>query len=68
MTRRILLILGLVLFAFDVARLNITGVALAGIVLMGVALYLYGILSAAFWVADEELSERLDRVDQEVGR
>lgn len=68
MTRRILLILGLVLFAFDVARLNMTGVALAGIVLMAVALYLYGAFTPGFWVADDELSERLDRADQEAGR
>ncbi len=68
MTRRILLILGLVLFFFDVARLNMTGVALAGVVLMAIALYLYGITSPAFWVADEELGERLDRLEQEVGR
>lgn len=68
MIRRALLILGFVLFAFDVARLNMTGVALAGVVLMAVALYLYGAWSPSFWIADDELSARLDRIDQEVGR
>lgn len=68
MTRRIILFAALLLIGFDIARLTITGVFLAGVVLMLVAGYLYGATTAAFWIADDELSERLDRVDREVAR
>lgn len=68
MIRRLILIAALVFIGFDVARITISGVFLAGVVFLLVAGYLYGATTAAFWIADDELSERLDRVDQEISR
>jgi Na+/phosphate symporter len=68
MTARILLFAGLLLFAFDVARLNVTGVALLGVVFIAIAAVLLGALTPSFWIADEPTSVRLDAVDREIGR
>jgi hypothetical protein len=68
MTARVLLLCGLVLLAFDVARLNITGVALLGIVLMTISAFLAGVFTREFWIADDETSARLSAIDQEIGR
>lgn len=68
MTERVLLLCGLVLLAFDVARLNITGVALLGIVLMTISALLSGVFTRDFWIADDETSARLSAIDQEIGR
>ncbi len=58
MTRRILLLAGLALLAFDVAHLTITGIALAGAALMVIAGIKYGMLTRGFWVVDEPEVER----------
>ncbi|MDJ1113208.1 hypothetical protein [Microbacterium dauci] len=68
MIRRLLLLMGLVLLAVDVARLNITGLALAGVALMAIAAHLYGALTREFWIADDEESARLAAADTEVPR
>ncbi|WHE35181.1 hypothetical protein [Microbacterium sp. BDGP8] len=68
MTARVLLLCGLILLAFDVARPNITGVALLGIVLMTISAFLSGVFTRDFWVADDEMSARLSAIDQEIGR
>jgi|GEM_PF-2863088 len=67
MTARLLLLLvGLLLLGFDVARLTITGVAVLGVLLMVIAFWLYGGLTRRFWFADDEASARLSAVDVEI--
>ena len=42
---------GLLLFGFDVARLNMTGVALLGVIFIAVAGAMWGVFTRDFWVA-----------------
>lgn len=66
--RRVLLAAGLYLFVFDVVRLSMTGVALAGVVLLWIALVMYGALTRSFWLTDDELDQRPEAVEQGVKR
>ncbi|MGZ0069356.1 hypothetical protein [Microbacterium arborescens] len=69
MTARVLLLCGMALLAFDIARLNISGVALLGIVFMAISALLFGVFTRDFWwIADDETSARLSAIDQEIGR
>ena len=47
-----LLALGLIAFAADVARLNMTGLALAGVVVMTLAVWILGGFRREAWIAD----------------
>lgn len=53
MTRRILLLTGVALVAFDVVRLTMTGVAVVGAALMVIAAILYRAHTRAFWIYDD---------------
>ncbi|WP_307221819.1 hypothetical protein [Microbacterium arborescens] len=68
MTARVLLLCGLALLAFDIARLNISGVALLGIVFVAISALLFGVFTRDFWIADDETSARLSAIDREIGR
>ena len=60
MTALALFIAGLILFAFDVARLNMTGIALAGVVLMAIAYWLWGAFTRGFWITDDPRYGEID--------
>jgi len=63
MSTRVIFLAGLALFGFDVARLNMTGVAVAGVVLMVIAFYIWGAFTRSFWIDDDP---RLAEIDAEL--
>lgn len=59
----VLFAIGLALFLFDVARLNMTGVAILGVVLMVAAALAAGALTRGFWFADDPDPDALSSLD-----
>lgn len=60
---------GLAFLGYDIARLTITGAAVAGVWFLFVFLWLIGALRREFWVADDPHDEhtRLDDMDRPGG-
>ena len=58
---RVLLIVGLILIGFDVARLNMTGVAMLGVVFLILAAFLAGVFTRDFWISDNPEYGRIDQ-------
>lgn len=64
---RILLITGIALVAFDVARWNMTGVAVLGAVLLLIWAWSARVFTLAFWVQpDPAVNARLAEVDADL--
>lgn len=56
---------GVLLIMVDIARLNITGLALLGLVFLAVWLWGIGVFRGDFWIADGPTDvSRLDRLDR----
>jgi hypothetical protein len=49
---------GFVYFLWDVARLNITGLAVFGVLLVVFALWLLGVFTRAFWTAPDRSEDQ----------
>ena len=61
-----LFVAGLLLVGFDVARLNMTGVAVLGVVFITITMWSAGVFTRGFWIADESL--HLGDVDVDIDR
>lgn len=68
MSAWIIFLAGLALFGFDVARLTMSGLAVAGVVLMVVAFYMWGAFTRDFWFADDPSLAEIDAELEAAGR
>ena len=53
-----LLVAGLLLIGFDVARLTMTGVAVLGVLFIAIVMWAAGVFTRAFWIEDEQVGGR----------
>ena len=68
MTARVLIVIGLLIIAFDCADFTVTGVSVLGAVHIGAGAYLAGVFTREFWIEDEPVYSTVDEVLDAIGR